>query len=77
MMYSLGQKKPCFNLYDVFRGDVKSKQLPSLSKCKCIFLTNLLFKAVYNFLYLKAWILVQINNFFSKVDLENIRNWVQ
>ena len=44
-----------------------------------MFLTILSFNLKFNFSELsfsslKAWILLQINNYFSKVDLQNIRN---
>ena len=44
-----------------------------------MFLTILSFNLIFNFSELsfsslKAWILLKINNYFSKVDLQNIRN---
>ena len=43
-----------------------------------MFLTILSFNIIFNFSELsfsslKAWILLQINNYFSRVDLQNIR----
>ena len=41
-----------------------------------MFLTILFVNSIYNFSELEviAWILLQLNNYFCKVDLENIRN---
>lgn len=56
--------------------DLKWNQLLPPTQFKCIFLI-ILFANFYNFsewIYLTAWSLLHINYYFSKEDLENIRN---
>ena len=66
-----------WNVYDVLGVMWNQNNSLPLPQCKYMFLTFLSVNASCNFSelhLLRAGILLQISNYFSKLDLENIRN---
>ena len=75
MTHFLVKKKIClWNAYDSLGTYIKSQQLPSPMQ---MYVFNNSVWTFLNCICLIVWILLQINNFLSKVDLENIEIRVQ